>query len=307
MTSIFSFPFEQIGAGLRALSLSGNVGNTVALCLYVLFCCSPIIYYLILKKKKRTTGKDQLLFIISLCLFGGIYLYINPGLMNQVNGLSTFSSGYLFPIGSTIWSIIILYVLLCILHGIEQKESVDLLSVIRNIVIAIIIFTVLDIGINGYSLVTEIIAVSKENSEELFTSVYDGTTNMFMGYDLTFNVTYLWLIVKCVLSCIPSIMLLRILLVSKNIVGTLQTDSFNEVAIEKLHKLAISCKHVVIAIGALTVIQNFIQLSLISHLRSTHYQVVIPIDTLLFVFIIMLLAKKFSETKELKLDNDSFI
>lgn len=308
MTTIFSFPFEQIGYGLRALSLSGNIGNIIAIGLYVIFCSSPVIYYFILKRKGRSTEKEGLLFVISLCLFCGIYLYINPGLINQVEGLSYFTADYMFIVGSTIWSVIILYVLLCILHGIEKKDSVDLLSVIRNIIITIMVLTILDVGVNGIlSLITEIKTVAESNSEELFSEVIDGATGQFIGYDFNLNRTYIWLTVKYILNCIPSIMLLRILFISKNIIGTLQKDSFDETAIKKLHKLAISCKNVVIAIGVLTVIQNFIQLGLEQYLLSANYQVVVPVYTLLIVFIIMLLARKFSETRDLKLDNDSFI
>lgn len=308
MTTIFSFPFEQIGYGLRALSLSGNIGNMIAIGLYVIICCSPIIYYFILKKKGHSTGKEGLLPVISLCLFCGIYLYINPGLMNQIDGLSHFSADYLFIIGATIWSVIILYGLLCILHGIEKKDSVDLLSVMRYLVLAIIVLTLLDILVNGIlSLISNISAVAESNSEELFSKVIDGATGQFIGYDFNLNRTYIWLTIKYILNCIPSIMLLRVLFISRNIIKTLQKDSFDETAIKKLHKLAISCKNVVIAIGVLTVIQNFMQLVFVQHLHSANYQVVVPIYTLLIVFIIMLLARKFSETRDLKLDNDSFI
>ena len=35
-STLIAFPFEQIGAGLRVLSLSGAVGNVVAILLYML-------------------------------------------------------------------------------------------------------------------------------------------------------------------------------------------------------------------------------------------------------------------------------
>lgn len=305
MTTIFSFPFEQIGYGLRALSLSGSIGNIIAIGLYVIFCISPIIYYFILKKKGLNTEKEGLLFAISFCLFCGVYLYINPGLMNQIEGLSHLTADYLFIIGGTIWSVIILYILLCILHGIEKKDSVNLLSSMRYVILAIILLTLLDILVNRFvSLISNIRTVAESNSDVLQFSISDG---IFAGLNENLIMTYIWLVIQYVLNCIPSIMLLRILFISKKIVDALQKDSFDEVAIEKLHKLAISCKNVVIAIGVLTVTQNFIQLGLVQHLLRSNYQVVVPIYTLLIVFVIMLLARKFSETRDLKLDNDSFI
>lgn len=307
MTSIFSVPFEPIGNGLRALSLSGSIGNIVAICLYIIFCSSPIIYYFFIRKCKKHTAKDELLWIISLCLFGGLYLYINPGMINEISGLSQLTKASLPVVGCSIWSIIIFYVLLCILHGAEKKEASSLLSIIYNIILAIVVVTIFGLGVQVYSLATEITSVASANSDPFFEPLYDGITDEFMGYDFNFNTTYIWLITECLLGCIPSIMLLRILFIARNIVKKLQVDSFDETAIDKLRKLSQSCNHVVIAIGLLTVVQNFAQLLLVKYLPSTNYEVVFPIYTLLFVFIIMLLARKFSENRDLKLDNDSFI
>lgn len=40
-STLIAFPFEQIGAGLRVLSLSGAVGNVVAIILYILLGLIP--------------------------------------------------------------------------------------------------------------------------------------------------------------------------------------------------------------------------------------------------------------------------
>ena len=40
-STLIAFPFEQIGAGLRVLSLSGAVGNVVAIILYMLLGLIP--------------------------------------------------------------------------------------------------------------------------------------------------------------------------------------------------------------------------------------------------------------------------
>ena len=40
-STLIAFPFEQIGAGLRVLSLSGAVGNVIAIILYMLLGLIP--------------------------------------------------------------------------------------------------------------------------------------------------------------------------------------------------------------------------------------------------------------------------
>ncbi len=38
---LITFPFEQLGMGLRKLSLSGSAGNTAAIIAYILICLVP--------------------------------------------------------------------------------------------------------------------------------------------------------------------------------------------------------------------------------------------------------------------------
>lgn len=306
MTSIFSFPFEQIGSILRTLSLSGDVQNLFAILLYILFCSSPIVYLIYRRSKKRHASEDYILIFISFCLFCSIYLYINPGYISEVAGLSFLTEQQLFTaLGSTLWSVIICYILFRILKGIERKEAPDLLIIIRYIVTAITILTVLAIfGNDVLALIADIQKTAAGNTTDtMFADLDFG--NMSSGYNLP--VTYGWLVIKYVLDCIPSLLLLRILFFSQKIIRMLQTDSFSETAISQLHKLGIRCRNVVIVIGLLTVAENAIQLLFSRYLLTVHYQVTIPVYTLLFVFIILLLSKKFSESRELKLDNDSFI
>ena len=45
-SSVMAFPFEQVGAGLRALALSGNIGNGLALALCIALSFIPILFAL---------------------------------------------------------------------------------------------------------------------------------------------------------------------------------------------------------------------------------------------------------------------
>ena len=50
-STLVAFPFEQIGAGLRVLSLSGGIGNGIAVVLYIVLSLIPIvIFYLSCQK-----------------------------------------------------------------------------------------------------------------------------------------------------------------------------------------------------------------------------------------------------------------
>lgn len=300
MKSIFTFPFEPIGLGLRKLSLSGVYGNILAILLYCILCGSPIFYLLYRKKKQQVIKEDYILAIFSICLFAGIFLFINPGYIRYISALNAASDNYLVAIGGALWSLLICYITLRILHGVEQKKSINLLQALHILLIMIIIFTIVNIlGIRLFSLISEIRQVTAGNTNML--------QELSIIEDTSLNAAYIWLIVKYGLDNIPSLLLLWTIHLSMKLVRSLQRDSFSEDAVILSEKLGIRCKNVVIAISLLSVITNILQILFSRFLLSTQYQILIPIDSLILVFIILLFSRKISENRTLKMDNDSFI
>lgn len=106
-STIVAFPFEQLGEGLRALSLSGGAGNAAAILFYVLLSLIPAGIWLILKKKQKAMPIDFTLFLLSVLLFVVLYYMINPGLMGfAVPGTGKWS------LGSTFYSVLLGYLLI---------------------------------------------------------------------------------------------------------------------------------------------------------------------------------------------------
>jgi hypothetical protein len=305
MQSIFTFPFEPIAHGLRKLSLSGTLGNVAAIILYCILCGSPVIYLLFRYKRKKLIKEDGILVLLSICLFGFMYLFINPGYIQFINVPLLASDGYLIALGCTLWSILICYVTLRILHGVEQKESVNLLSALHAFLIVIMLITLADIFIvHLSSLMTEMIQVADGNSNfDLFQDAY-GESTFFTD---NIHVTYIWLIIKCVLDIIPSLLLLWIISLSMKLIRSLKENPYEENTVTLAEMLGALCKNVVITISILIVITNVIQILFSPLLLSSQYQIYLPVYELLIVFIILLLSRKLSENRMLKLDNDSFI
>ena len=67
-STLIAFPFEQIGAGLRVLSLSGAVGNVVAIILYMLLGLIPAGIWGFLHWRKKSEPLDIMLLVISAIL-----------------------------------------------------------------------------------------------------------------------------------------------------------------------------------------------------------------------------------------------
>ena len=93
-TSALAFPFEQIAALLRALSISGSFLNALALLLYAGICLIPVWFMLWLKTRKKLYAEDWLLVLLSGLLFAVIYLMVNTGGISRIfnAGLNTLKS-----------------------------------------------------------------------------------------------------------------------------------------------------------------------------------------------------------------------
>ena len=117
--SAMAFPFEQIGLGLRALSLSGAVGNVFAFLLYIAICLLPVGALLLIKRKRNMLPEDGLLLVLSITLFFIIYWMINPGNMAGLfHGIPAGKA----VLGGTVYSILIAYFILRILRLFRTSE-----------------------------------------------------------------------------------------------------------------------------------------------------------------------------------------
>ena len=78
-STLIAFPFEQIGAGLRVLSLSGAVGNVIAIILYMLLGLIPAGIWVFLHWRKKSEPLDFMLLVISALLFCNPILHDQSG------------------------------------------------------------------------------------------------------------------------------------------------------------------------------------------------------------------------------------
>lgn len=84
---ILKQPFELLGSGLRHLSLSGTIGNAVAMAIYIAVCLIPVGIALYFVKNKKARFEDTILLVLSTLLFRGIYIFVNPSTI-KVNKLN---------------------------------------------------------------------------------------------------------------------------------------------------------------------------------------------------------------------------
>lgn len=115
-TAVAAFPFEQLGLGLRALSLSGGAGNAAALVLYGAVCLLPAGALLLIQRRRALCPEDALLPVLSAALFPVLYWMINPGLLGQFYGSAEGQPVAKAVLGIIVYSVLLGYVLLRMLR-----------------------------------------------------------------------------------------------------------------------------------------------------------------------------------------------
>lgn len=284
---IIKFPFEQLGLGLRKLSLSGAAGNVAAIIIYILVCILPCLLFFRLKKSGKLLKTDFFLPVLSIMLFVVIYYMINPGLFR----VGVPGTGRML-LGSTFYSIFFGYVVLRLLETYSLADE-RRLHVWLKTLLAIIIFLFL------YAILAECfkaLTVSIQNLQKV---------NSYSETDMT--VTHIFILLQCITNALPYALAVFILLASIRSLNALLFNRYSDSSVTAVKKLASLCKKsLVIAVLSSTGF-NILQLIFHRMLLQINMIVSIPVFSIAFVLAVLLTVNYVQENQKLKQDNDLFI
>lgn len=294
-TTMIAFPFEQVGAGLRALSLSGSVGNGFAIVFYIACSLIPAGIWLLLKKKKLAEPIDFLLLFLSALLFGVNYFMVNPGLFgNSVPGTGKWS------LGSTFYSVFFGYLLIRILlhcqdlNRIELQKRIGALLAVVNVILVYVIF-------------------SKELGSFLATLGNLQSANSGFDMENTWGIsgplglTYLFLFLRFLIGILPYALDVVIVCLTRRLLKKLDASPYEEETVVLVEKLGSFCVKALIITIAVEAAFNLVQLFFQDQLYQLDYVVNIPVFSIVFVFAVLLFARYIRQMQKLKMDNDLFI
>ena len=275
-TTMTAIPFEQIGALLRLLSLSGAIGNAAAIILYVAICLIPIGVYYYLRKNGKAGKVDISLPIISGVLFFVIYYMINPGLfVVRVSGTSKMILGMLF------YSVFCCYLVLRILEYCVKAKSDWLekgLHIIFHFIVMMLVFEIM-IGCFG----------------ELFVKA------------LEWNVSYAFGIVQAVVKATPFALDILIIFGGMKLLEVMKKDKYSEECVAAAERLAKICILSLVITMLPGLVLNVLQVLLRNQLNDVNLVITIPVFSIMFALIVLLLAKYIRETQKVKRELDMFI
>ncbi|MBE5958743.1 MAG: hypothetical protein E7254_07780 [Lachnospiraceae bacterium] len=276
---------------LRNMSLSGDVGNFIAIAIYVVIGLIPIAVMTFLIAKKKMGIEDCLLIVISVMTFATVYWGINPSMMpdiSKVNDVATELSVFV----TTLISMIFAYCIIKIVRMIDGVKGDKIYSVLRGSCVAVMVIAVFEIF--GMNLLQLLKLFFEQKSHSLNSPQEVITTRSF-------------LIMRYIVQQISYIYLIVIAKIGWSVIPKMRESVANKEVVAHLMKLtAVNRTYLIFAVLA-QVAFNLTQLTAGKNNNIMDIQATFPIGTIILASILMILARLIKENTKLKKENELFI
>lgn len=291
-SSLIAFPFEQIGRGLRFLSISGRIGNGLALSIWIGLSSLPLIPAMRCWNEKSNKLETMSLCLLAIVLFTGLFNIANPGVL--------FSSPFdidnriLYAVNAMIiWSVVILYVILRLIRLYQSANLNELLCYMKSL---LYILCALFVGVISSSCGQKFAAIlgGINHPMDVAVTIEKNPINAMMAA-ISFIAALLPYLLDVIIT-FSSIQLLD-MLIQKKVDGLMD-------AAKHLSQQCCIC----LGLTPMSVILlNFLQLLLSHWLTDISISAQIPLMSIAFVLGIFLICQLISENLRLQTDNDLFI
>lgn len=291
--SLLAFPYAQIGMMLRRLSVSGGAGNILAWVLYILVSLIPAAVWMGIRRRKTMEKNDIFLPVLSLLLFGLLYLAVNPAFLFKLTGASAaqITSSVLFAsCALAVDSLLILYLVVRLLISWKTMENRKLIRNLRYF------FCLL-----GFVMVILVFVKGPVDFVSSVQIVQEGNT---AGVGM---VTSFLLVLKILAVYLPDAAQLLLSILAVSLLNAMEEDIYGEKTVQAAELLARVCGISLVVILSFTVCCNMLNLFLQSGSSDITFTAGIPLGYIGFSLILSLIAGSLSSGRELKKDYDLFI
>ena len=296
LISIFSvaiaFPFEQIGMGLRVLSLSSAAGNVAAFVIYIAVSLLPAAALLVLRKRRKLYAEDGLLGLLCGVIFMVLYYMINPGLIGTLASESVSLSVGKAVMGGMVYSVLIGYIILRMVRlfsGGGTEKLFRYMSVMLCLLNVLFVFLIFGAFFKG--LLDSIAALQAGN----------------VGNEHLLGATYVFLVLQYLVNVLPHIFSILIAFAALRLLGELQTDRYSAETVAAAERIPRLCIAALVATVLANIGFNLLQLLFAKSLLVVNESVQVPLFSIAFVLAALLLTRLVTENKQLKDDNDLFV
>lgn len=284
--TIVTFPFLQISEFLRNLSLSSEIGNSIAIIIYLLLCFSPWLEFIV-KRKKRGT-EDILVGVLPFVLLYTIYQMINPSNLFLFNNIAMNQT----ILCLLIYSIIFSYLILKAVRQFYTNSPTKLIDYLFIAFIIVNVTLVLQIFYQGLFDVRQAINTMQVNN----------SANASL-----FGINQLFVYLRFVVSNLPLFLNVVIVYFGCEVLIQLKETGYSQATLLQANKLTILCKKSLILILFANVAFQIIQLVFAKSLFTINSVFDFPVFSVLFISVCILITNLIKENKTLKEENESFI
>ncbi|MCR1840036.1 hypothetical protein [Murimonas intestini] len=288
-TKAVTFPLEQTGRILRALSLSGGLGNAAAWVIFFILGIAPAGYLVFRAVKKRAGAPDLLMAVLSVILTGGLYLFINPSYFQVLTPMAGLEEAGKYITGTAFYSVGFGYLILRTVRS-SKARGVAGLKAVLAVIIALLAAKVLFIGLPDTAALIKKISMSNTGAGQA---------------ELAITVFFQWF--GFGVRTLSDGMDIAVLVMGMKLLDELAEDRYTEAPCRASKRLEKTCRAAVTVTVAGCIILNMAQLLAGRYLLKADYTVQIPLVSIAVIMAVMLGAGYLAEGKEIKEENDLFI
>jgi len=321
--SVQAFPFQQIGVGLRALSLTGQRGNAASVGLFLVIGLLPIIALALMVRRRKLFPEDALLVLLSPLLLGVMYVMVNPTVLGAVFGKIVSMGG---QDGATmckgiasvlVYSLLIAYAVLRLLRLFRTNDRDRLsgyLSVMVTVFIAVLIVAIFGVGLAGllqdlptalarYSLPPGTVVDVPPGVDETWLAEQLG---LIPGLGIRL-IPPGFVILRFVVNQLPYALDIAILAMAWRLLVRMRADRYSDESVTAARSLSRLCVVSVAVMALVSLGFNLVQVGLARWLTSVKFSAVIPMTGMALALVTLLVTRLVTENKQLQDDNDMFI
>ena len=290
-SAVFGFPFEQIGMGLRALSLCGGLGNGVAILLYLMLALAPVGWFLLLKRRRSREAEDGLLLVLSILLFVVLYWMVNPGLIPAYANLSHPEMGKSL-LGGGIYAVLAGYGVLRLLRHFllaDRSKLQRYLVLLLWILAGFFVFLAFGDEFGAFLESIKSLQVGNQGNENLL------------------GLSYGFLFLRYLVGVLSYILDTIVIFFGLNLIKALEIDRYSSDTLQAAQKFSGLCIRCLAAIVLTALAFDLLQIAVLGSLAQVSIIVFLPVLSIAFVLFSLLLARFIEENQRLKKDNDLFI
>lgn len=282
---LLALPFTAAGNILRELSLSGELGNWVAIGLYAAVCVSPLI----LIRKSDSARENLLLVLATAVLFRVMWLMVNPNMMPAPMRNEVGKSIY----AGAVYSVFVTWGITKLMLKTDLSEQGKIYKALRVfLAVCATLFLVSGFGVGISSFRADLNRLTAENTllseNQLMPSI------MFLTAEFTFRAA-------------ESVLMAWILFLAFRLVLELEEDPYSQRCHDLSCVITLWCRRTIRVVAASNLAMNLGQVLLAGKLVNVDVVLHLPVVSLAVTFGMMALTRLLDQGKALKEDNELFV